>query len=211
MLWRAWTDSKPCCLLQPSCCQCPALGEPMYALLSDTQKDVLKKHVRNRIVHDFGSGSTIPLVGPLLESDAFSVICVDKDPLHPSVGELPSKVTYVRKAFENYNTPSIDVALLAWPRNDRLPGLLRLLKYARKIVYLGKNTDGCLCGNPELFQYFLKRALLDYVPERTNTMIALGHSTAWLSPPRQPKHEEMAGIDLANVHAFERSQKVVLS
>ena len=72
-----------------------------------------------------------------------------------------------------------------------MDGLLQLLARAETIVYLGKNTDGSMCGFPAVFEHMVGRRLLAYVPHFRNTLVVVG---ARLTEPRAPQHEELAGL-----------------
>jgi hypothetical protein len=64
---------------------------------------------------------------------------------------------------------------MSWPVNWRC-GLGTVADYARKVIYLGKNTDGSMCGAMDLWCRLHKRVIHDYVPDRRNTLIVYGRS-----------------------------------
>ena len=122
------------------------------------------------------------------------MIGVDKDQNSPF-----AKGTYVQSTFQDYRTEAIDVAFVSWPTNTGLPGLVDLLKKAKTVVYIGKNTDGSCCGNEDFFKYMLTRKLVRYRPNEHNTMIVVG---APRKTPRCPTHEEFCGMDVVSIHPY---------
>lgn len=166
----------------------------MYGSPSTTQQQQIQKIISGRRVHDLGCGDCV-LARLLLDWGATEVVAVDKDPFKPS----PTRrgLTFTQAYFEYFDsiTPEIDLAFMSWPSNRQESALLRLTKKAKTVVYLGKNTDGTMCGYPGLFEHFVTRKLLAYVPERGNTLIILGGP---LKKPRRPRGEERAGLNVYN-------------
>lgn len=71
------------------------------------------------------------------------------------------------------------IAFLSWPAPyvDYGPaGIMRLVRGADVVIYLGKNRDGVVCGGRPLFEHLAERELLDCVPARQNDLLVLG---AW--------------------------------
>jgi hypothetical protein len=101
--------------------------------------------------------------------------------------------------------PIIDVAFVSWPTNSPLSfrgvenptyALLKLVMSAARVVYLGKNTDGIICGHPHLFRHLVRRPLLAHVPSEANTLLAYDTGTV----TREPVLEEQAGMDMSRVY-----------
>lgn len=162
-----------------------------WGRLSPEQRDAIRGVVRGRTVHDLGCGD-LELSRQLIEFGATSVIGVDKS---PSVWEpIPAGVLAVRATFAEFVlvNPTIDVAFVSWPVTVRDAGLLSLVRAARTVVYLGKCTDGIMCGWPALFQHFLARDLMAYVPHPNNALCVYGGE---LPKPRAGEYEECAGVD----------------
>lgn len=140
-----------------------------FGKLSDDQREAVREHVRDRVVHDLGAGSC-ELSCELLNLGAKSVVAIDTK----EIPFVDRRIKRIRTAFECYREP-ISVAFVSWPINQEDPGLPRLLRGAKKVIYLGKNTDGTMCGWPELFLDVLaKRKVEVYLPERKNTLIIYG-------------------------------------
>jgi hypothetical protein len=184
----------------------------VYGTLTEAQAKFVREVVRGRRVHDLGAG-ICTCAKLLLQWGATEVIAIDKE--RYKVAPEPG-LTIVQAYFEAYinahPTEPIDVAFVSWPAN-RLDGdLIRLVSLAKTIVYLGKNTDGSMCGDPHLFKYFLSRRLEKYIPDPRNALIVLGEVGSGFRPPQG---EELAGLlsfdgamlsykEAENAGAFER-------
>jgi len=103
---------------------------------------------------------------------------------------------YHRSSFRNYRPESIDVAFASWPQNDEdtVRELLPLLERAATIVYLGKNTDGVMCGTSRLFHHLAGRVLLGYVPDRQNVLAIYGAPLGRQRAGAELRQEERAGL-----------------
>jgi hypothetical protein len=156
-----------------------------YWCLNEMQAGALKSIVTGLIVHDLGAGD-LSLAEHLIDFGALHVVAIDKEPL-PRMHS--SRITYSRGYFEQYYDP-IDVAVVSWPPTYCI-GLPSLVKRARVVVYIGKNTDGTACGSSELFGHLLTRELSVYLPDRHNTLICYGNPTSEI---RKPQGEELAAI-----------------
>ena len=114
---------------------------------------------------------------------------------------MRSKVRTVRAKFAEYvaSEPTIDVAFVSWPYNQVDLSLFELVTRAKMVAYLGKCTDGALCGWPGLFRYFLSRELAAHVPHPANTLLIYGGP---LKTPRAGELEERAGLDWQTVRSY---------
>lgn len=160
--------------------------EGIYGRLSDTQGEVLTHYVRGKIVHDLGAGD-LKLSKKLVKCGALGVVAVDKEKARTK----NKKIQFVHSDFAEMRHIQATTIFLSWPAMEPQLGLQQILNRAQTIVYLGKNTDGLQCGWPELFQGFLKRELLEYVEEDSNSLIILGKK---LKVPRKATAEELAAI-----------------
>jgi hypothetical protein len=158
-----------------------------YGKLSKAQIDALSPYVRGTTVHDLGAGC-MKLSRQLLDLGASQVVAVDKEA--PKRRSANPRIRVEHTLFSQFDE-SPDVAFLSWPSNHFLHGLADILRRARVVVYLGKNTDGTACGHWTLFSGLLLREALVYVPERKNTLIVYG---AHRDTARVPLGEEMAAI-----------------
>jgi hypothetical protein len=161
-----------------------------YGRLNDEQQKALRPFVMGRVVHDLGAGD-LKLARVLVQLGAEHVHAIDK---HEWVGRPPSfrKITYRRAYFHDLDEP-MDTIFLSWPSNYENPGLISHLSHCRTLIYLGKNTDGTMCGTPALFTHMVGRKLLAHVSDVMNTLIVTGDR---LDTPRVPVSEEQAGIDI---------------
>lgn len=152
---------------------------PIYGRLSRAQREALAPHVRGRVVHDLGAGAC-HLSREMAELGAAHVVAIDVRP--PPRHALHSEVSYVRASFHDVSG-ALDIALVSWPVQDGFCGccgftgsrcLVRALRGAHTVVYLGRNGGGVWCGGPALFEHFMERPLLAHVPARRNDLLVLG-------------------------------------
>jgi hypothetical protein len=162
-----------------------------YGRLTEKMVKALVPHVRDRIVHDLGAGDCYLAESIIEECHAKRVVAIDKCLYRQPLPEN-SKVQFVDSTFTGYKG-SPRLVFLSWPVNYHVEGLLRLVEGAKKVIYLGSNTDGNACGFPELFDHLLHRRLLVEVPHRRNTMLILGGVQ---KGKREPTHEEWAGLSM---------------
>ena len=167
-----------------------------------SQRDVVQRHVRDAAVCDLGAGN-LELSRELLDLGAASVHAIDKRD-QPEIDPWPDRLRYTKTYFNTVRGP-FDVLFLSWPANVLDPEVLRLIQTARKVVYLGKCTDGSMCGHPALFGLLIRRRLLDYVPDRANCLIVVGES---LPKPRAPTGEELAGLLVDSImYSFDQAER----
>lgn len=157
-----------------------------YGKLNYAQQSVVTTYVRGCSVTDLGAYQ-LEHSRQLLAFGAHDVIAVDR---LPATSTNP-RIRCVRRLFENYHD-DILVAFVSWPYNGVSSGLLRCIERAAKIIVLSKNTDGTVCGWPELYRHLITRKLLAYEPDRANCLIVVGET---LKKPRKPTGEERAGIE----------------
>jgi len=169
-----------------------------WGLLSDRQLNAIKPFIAGLEVHDLGAGDLL-LSHILLAAGADRVMAVDKHPDYPgSVISKGKKISRVNKCFDQYRG-DIDVAFVSWPINGPTPGLVECVGRAKTLIYLGKNTDGSLCGTREFYHHMLHRALLVHIPERQNTLVVVGSR---LHRMRTGTYEERAGFDTDNEYPW---------
>lgn len=167
-----------------------------YGLLTPEMGEILRPHIAGVEVWDLGAGDLV-YSRRLLALGAKSVVAVDKS-------EMPEDPTVKRvwAYFKDVAVPEggIAVALVAWPQNTPLHGLVDILTRCRKVVYLGSNTDGNACGNTGLFSHFLSRQVLAHVPYRRNSLVVYGEMTA---ESRHPLPEEWAALHPETMWGFD--------
>ena len=160
-----------------------------YYELNEAQTQYLRDIIVGKAVVDLGSGNG-SLCVLAMDTGATSAQALDKDRVW--VGDRDPRVKYHEAYFHQWEYPSpVDLALLSWPRNMNLTGLLRLLHGVKQVLYIGKNTDGVSCGFPDMFKYLSTREVLRYLPDRKNVMIHYGPGDR---PDPGLYHEEWAGL-----------------
>lgn len=182
-------------------------GLNLYGRLNEKQRESVAFHVKGKHVHDLGAGNGM-LSLELLQLGAAKVTAIDRH-------EVPVKDPRIEvlKAYFHDLTSSRygqhpgdlkpEVVFVSWPPNHHDAHLWRLCREAAVTIYLGKNSDGMACGQPEMFENMVHRELLAYVPDRQNTLIIVGGS---LSTKRKPMGEERAGLEMNSGPMLEYTQ-----
>jgi hypothetical protein len=73
------------------------------------------------------------------------------------------------------------------------------------VIYLGKCTDGTMCGTPRLWYLLSRREVLCHEPDRTNTLIVYGPGRDDI---RLPLREEHAGINSDRLYTYDGDSHV---
>lgn len=155
-----------------------------YGYLSSEQEATLTSFIDGKVIHDLGAGDLV-LSCRLIALGASKVIAVDKK--KPS--NTDPKVFYTESSFAHFTDP-VSVAFVSWPPlYDCF--VEKVTQRAEMVIYLGKNTDGFLCGSLGFFNNLLRRRLLAYVPDRKNVLLVAGES----GEGRQLTGDEYAAID----------------
>jgi 23S rRNA U2552 (ribose-2'-O)-methylase RlmE/FtsJ len=150
-----------------------------YGEITDEMEEVLAPLVDGKTVYDLGAGD-LAHSHVLAGLGASAVVAVDKAPMpKPRCAE----VSRLQGHFDRVPVPGhIEVVFLGWPQTYPLPGLLDWLKAADLVIYLGHNFEDSYCGSPELFFYLTRRALMEEVIGRKNTLLVLGDRLAETRP-----------------------------
>lgn len=172
-----------------------------FGRLTLRQKVTLSIHVKGQIVHDLGAGD-LELARLMLTLGAKRVHAVDKAEIGPS--QLRQKaLSFKRGYFHDLPKTPMDVLFTSWPINHD-SGIVPHVERAGKVIYLGCNTGGSMCGTPELFAAMVRRELLAYVPDRHNSLVVVGKP---LEGPRAPTGEELAGLNITSeYYSFENAE-----
>lgn len=174
------------------------MSRSYYYSLTSTQNEYLRRAVEGRVVVDLGCGSG-ELAMSMSNMGAKIVHAVDKSPArikHPSV-------VFHQSYFAHWKVPEpLDVAVISWPQNYTLRGLIEILSTVPEVIYLGKNTEGSACGTPPLFSYLASRNTVRCVADRRNTLI---HYVSEDRPDRTLHHEEMAALNPCEVSQYDPS------
>lgn len=188
-------------------CHCPAgqnaaISRHSYGRLSGIQRELLRPFVVGRTVHDLGAGSgALSLI--LLELGAKHVVAIDKEltPIdHP-------KITNVECYLDEYSSHDpIDTAFVSWPANYTVPGLSFLMGCAKRVIYLGKNTDGSNCATRHVMSRLLCRPVLAHAPEKPNTVTVYGEDQG-KAVARPLTGEEFASLYSFAMLSFEEAEE----
>lgn len=166
-----------------------------YGKLNQAQRRAVTPHLVGKTVHDLGAGD-LELARECLSLGAGHVVAIDKERNF----SLPrAKITKLHMSFAEFNDPAPTV-ILSWPVNHPAHGLLRLVKEAETVVYLGTNTDGMACGTKPLWKHLATRKVLAHVPVRENTLIVYG---ALLGKSRKVLPEEYAALNTDEIYSFD--------
>lgn len=141
----------------------------MYGGLSEAQEKALAALVAGRVVTDLGAGDC-EYARKLLDLGAQRVVAVDKAFYH---GWTDPRVELVERYFRHFED-DIDLAFVAWPVNWPTPGLVPAMERASQVVYLGKTTDGSMCGWDGFWRHLWGRSVLSYHPAATNSLVVYG-------------------------------------
>lgn len=167
----------------------------IYYRLTRDQEEYLRGVVAGKVVADLGCGDG-SLAVTMANMGASVVRAVDKAPARIK----HDGVVFHQSYFDRWTMPEdVQVAVLAWPQNNSLPGLTDLLNRSLEVVYLGKNTDGSACGTGSLFANLARRVVVKYLPDRGNVMIHYGNQ------PRgdaRLHHEEFAALEQAKQYTY---------
>ncbi len=175
-----------------------------YGLLNPAQRAAVARHVRGKVVHDLGAGD-LGLSRELLRFGAAKVYAVDRAP-KPPLSPWPKRLHYMQSYFHDV-FDRMDVIFASWPVNHEA-NLLPHLLAAGTIIYLGCNTGGSACGTPGLFEVLVRRELLDYIPDRHNSLVVVGR---YLDGPREPTGEEYAGLTIDTKYmSFAEAERIGL-
>jgi hypothetical protein len=165
-----------------------------YGFLSKAQAEAVCPFVQGREVYDLGAGDLF-LTRKLVSMGA-SVVAVDK---HGFGGHtMPAGVTLGPQWFHQVAPADVRIAFISWPNNCCMV-LSRIIAEAETVIYLGKNTDGTICGDAQLFAELVKREVLVYLAERPNTLIVYGSRRV----KREPTREEVAAMEPLRMYTFD--------
>jgi hypothetical protein len=169
-----------------------------HGRLTEEQERVLQDYVHGEIVFDLGAGDC-SLAAYIHHLGASHVVAIEKENL---ISLCPDEIEGRRLRFSELATEllargeTIDVSFISWPINRYMPALNTLVQLSRVVIYLGSNTNGNACAGPRFFQELLHREVLEYIPDRSNTLIVYGDV---LESPRslsEARGEEFASLTI---------------
>lgn len=168
-----------------------------YGYLDKEQQVVVQEFVSGHEVMDLGAGD-LELSKQLLLLGAQSVVAVDK--MLPR--QAPEGVELLEDLIHNVKR-RCGVVFVSWLINWPA-GATKILEETETVIYLGKNTEGSLCGCLEVWRHLRGRELLRQVATPRNTLLVYG--------PRQvsrlPVGEELAAWDRAKTYRYDEARRV---
>jgi len=166
-----------------------------YGKLNQAQRLAVTPHLVGKTLHDLGAGD-LELAQECLSLGAKHVVAIDKEGMPR---RSLKRITKLHLSFAEFAGPAPTV-VLSWPVNWVVEGLLRLVREAETVVYLGTNTDGMACGTKILWKHLATREVLAHVPVHGNTLIVYG---ALLVKSRKVLPEEYAALNTDEIYSFE--------
>jgi len=165
-----------------------------YGRLNQAQRLAVAPHLVGKTIHDLGAGD-LELAQECLSLGAWHVVAIDKE-----MSRRKQKgITKLHLNFSEFKDPAPTV-VLSWPVNWVVEGLLRIVREAETVVYIGTNTNGMACGTKILWKHLATREVLAHVPVHGNTMIVYG---ALLQKSRKVLPEEFAALNTDEIYSFE--------
>lgn len=197
-----------------------------FGHLNDRQAAVVKRFVAGKEVHDLGAGELV-LSRKLVDLGARSVFAIDPTIQEPGRLPYPYENIYAAKTgfktmgrmerierrgaragLLNYGVRPVRVAFLSWPSPEDSKfrahsdySILALVRRAPIVIYLGKNTDGTMCGSTRLYAHFARRTVLAHEPDRKNTLIVYDGLLP-AGKERELLPEEVAGLDPKRIYSY---------
>lgn len=165
-------------------------------ILTPEQAEAVSKHVSGKVVWDVGSGD-LALASKLVDLKAARVVAVDKE--NDETLKPPAARIMVRKLLFAECQGVKDVTFLSWPPNHQR-GLDMVVSTSDVVIYLGKCTDGIMCGTPAMWHELKRREVLCVLPDSRNTLIVYGPG---YDDQRKLLLEEVAGLDHSRTYSFD--------
>ena len=165
----------------------------MNGALSIEQRVTIWPFVDGRVVTDVGAGDGA-LAVRIATLGAREVVAIDKHVV--KYGALP-KITPVISHFEDYKGKA-EVAFVSWPPQWGTDGIVKVIERAERIIYLGSNMDGTVCGSYEFWDLVTRRRVLQHVPGRRNTLIIYDRE----KEQRKLLPEEFAALNQRKIYSY---------
>lgn len=185
-----------------------------YWNLNKSQCEVLRETIRGRTVHDLGAGD-LSLSRELLRLGARDVVAIERSrdalegaswmaSLRTRKRTGPGKISVRNEDFRGFDQTgkTVEIAVISWPWTH-CENLVRILRRAEQIIYLGKSTDGIMCQGFGIFEHMAERAVSWQVQDRKNSLIVYG-STCGLGA-RRLYGEEIAALHRTRHYTYEES------
>lgn len=158
-----------------------------YGSLMSWQEDRLRPFVRGRRLVDYGCGN-LEFTLQVLGLGARHVLAYDKErAVVPA--ELRHRLSFTQGCYLD-RPPSTRTAIVSWPYNTDT-GIDLRLHTAPRVIYVGRNTGGTVCGYVDFWLELFRREVLCYAPDEHNVLIVYGD---YLEKRRKLKPEEYAAI-----------------
>jgi hypothetical protein len=152
-----------------------------------TQEDYIRAIIQNAKVDDIGCGHS--RLKPMLELCDY--LGVDKKPLQAPRTiqfDLANPCPHLRH----------DLAFVGWPINRKTIAWHLFLREYHEILYIGKNTDGIVCGDLDFWKIVSKREILKVLPNPSETLIHYG--------PGERKNQEAPLEERAAIATWETGE-----
>jgi hypothetical protein len=167
----------------------------MIGMLTPEMTQALTPFVQGRHIFDLGAYD-LRLSKTLVDIGASKVTAVDRSEM-PSPSRLYPEIETVQAYFKD--VAPVEAAFVSWPVNWPC-ALLEVIQNADLVIYLGRNTDGMVCGYEALWRHLRGRDVLCHIPCPVNTLVVYGKP---LKVPREKGlPEEMAAVYLDRVWTY---------
>jgi len=176
--------------------------------LNRFQEEAVRYYVKNQWLYDLGAGH-LGWAKKLSEFGALNVTAVDsmyKDRRNNALNDcrdwhkcVPSNTILSSSTFSELYREGVtkfDAVFVSWPdvAYGKTMGIELLTRRADTVIYLGKTTDGTMCGSPQLWSQLIRRKVLCYLPAVRNSLIVYG-----AKEERRPLLlDEEAGLNVGN-------------
>jgi hypothetical protein len=167
-----------------------------YGMLESWQEDRLRPFVHGRRLVDYGCGNLVFTL-QVLALGARHVLAYDKERVSVPA-EVRHRLSFTQGCFLD-RPPTMRTAIASWPYNTDT-GLDLRLTTAPRIIYVGRNTGGTVCGYVDFWLELFRREVLCYAPDEHNVLIVYGD---YLTRRRKLMPEEYAAIAQRSYLSYE--------
>jgi hypothetical protein len=172
---------------------------------SEEQIEMVLSYCKGKSVVDFGSGNLewSFFLAESLMPDQKTVLSIDRyDP--PASYVAPGYLSYNLLCKRSYfvdmtpkDVAGYDVGFISWPPCYNTHNLPELLDTFDLVIYQGCNVRGNACGSELLWESFLRREVLEYIPKLNNTLIVYG------APCSRREQDDLYPEEIAATHKDE--------
>lgn len=175
-----------------------------YGRPTPIQEGIIEQYVKGKEVHDIFAGA-LYLSHRMLEMGAKRVHAIDSQLAAKNNADLRIVQHAVTvEEFLKHRSGRRVTAFISWPDHFVTRGIGLLLARFSKVLYLGCNTGGTRCGSEALWQDLLTREVLEYAPDKKNTLIVYGKKRHFLIRPMMG--EEFAAWETRSIVSFDQAE-----